>query len=116
MIDALGAFETRIKPNFSGLNKEPHFIRIQGLKPSQRYGIKKNFLELTDEELRVNVFDVVVDKIQVLVRDQINHTEGSVKEVVLAGGFGRNPYLKRKLQDLGCEVRQVIKVSEFEDR
>lgn len=115
MIDALGAFETRIKPNFSGRNKEPHFIRIQGLKSSQRHGIKKNFLELTDEELRVNVFDIVINTIQVLVRDQINHTEGSVKEVVLAGGFGRNPYLKRRLQILECVVRQGIKVSEFED-
>ncbi|EJP61364.1 Hsp70 family chaperone, putative [Beauveria bassiana ARSEF 2860] len=115
MIDALGAFETRIKPNFSGRNRDAHFIRIQGLKPSPRHGIKKNFLELTDDELRVNVFDIVINKIRVLVRDQIKHTEGSVKEVVLAGGFGRNPYLKRRLQNLDCVVRQGIKVSEFED-
>ncbi|EGX95281.1 Hsp70 family chaperone, putative [Cordyceps militaris CM01] len=115
MIDALGAFETKIKPSFSGRDREPHLIRIQGLKLSEQHGIQNNLLELTDEELRVNVFDIVVNKIQVLVRDQIRHTEGSVKEVVLAGGFGRNPYLKRKLQRMECVVRQRINVSEFED-
>lgn len=116
MIDALGAFETKIKPKFSGQNREPHFIRIQGLMPSKRHGItKKNILELTDEELRVNVFDKVINKILALVRDQISHTEGNVKEIVLAGGFGRNPYLKKELQNMNCVADHGIKVSGFED-
>ncbi|TQV94208.1 Hsp70 family chaperone [Cordyceps javanica] len=115
MGNALEAFETKIKPNFSGRNREPHFIRMTGHEESQRHGIGKKFLELTDEELCLNVFDIVIDKITELVRDQIRHTEGSVKEVVLAGGFGRNPYLKRKLKSLECVVHQDIKVSEFED-
>ncbi len=116
MIDALRAFETRVKPNFSGQNREPHLVRIQGLKPSARHGIRRNILELTDDELRVNVFDKVFDKIEALVRDQIINTDGSVKEIVLAGGLGRNPYLKRKLQNLPCVAVPKITVSAFEDR
>ncbi|OAQ98194.1 hypothetical protein LLEC1_02306 [Akanthomyces lecanii] len=116
MVDVLRTFETRIKPNFTGQAEEPHFIRIQGLKRSESHGIKKkNILELTDQELRVHVFDKVMEKIEALVRDQITHTEGSVKEIVLAGGFGRNPYLKRRLQGLPCVARQGITVWALEN-
>jgi hypothetical protein len=117
MVDALAAFETRIKPNFSGCARDVHTIRIGGLALSARHGVRyRGVLELTDDELRVHVFDVVVSRILPLVRDQIAHAEGRVKDVVLAGGFGRNPYLKKQLQELDCVVGQGITVSNLEDR
>ncbi|CZS93503.1 uncharacterized protein RAG0_03781 [Rhynchosporium agropyri] len=116
MIDALKDFEERIKPNFNGENKEGYNIRIGGLIKSERHGIDKNFLSLTTKELRQNVFEEVISKIQGLVRDQIAQTRGSVKEVILAGGFGNNPYLKKRLEKIDLVVNQGIKVQHFEDR
>ncbi|XMA20046.1 hypothetical protein WAI453_012837 [Rhynchosporium graminicola] len=115
MIDALKDFEERIKPNFNGENKEGYNIRIGGLIKSERHGIDKNFLSLTTKELRQNVFEEVISKIQGLVRDQIAQTRGSVKEVILAGGFGNNPYLKKRLEKIDLVVNQGIKVQHFED-
>ncbi|PVH67866.1 hypothetical protein DL98DRAFT_600035 [Cadophora sp. DSE1049] len=86
MVDAMRAFENRIKPDFTGESKDEHYIRIQGLVPSERHGVERNFLTLTTTELREKVFDEVITKIQGLVRDQIAHTNGTVKEVLLAGG------------------------------
>lgn len=117
MTDALTAFESTIKPNFTGIGKEPLLIRISGLKESPAHGVYfKNYLSLTVKELRHNVFDKVISKIEALVRDQIDHADGKVKMVVLAGGFGRNPYLKNRLEHLDCVKQQNIFVSAFEDR
>lgn len=116
MVDASKVFEERIKPNFTGESRDDHVIRIQGLVPSAHHGVERNFLTLTTTELRENVFDEVITKIQGLVRDQIAHTNGTVKEVLLAGGFGKNPYLKKKLEEIDSVVRQNIGVQQIENR
>lgn len=116
MIDASKAFEARIKPGFTGDNEDPHIIRIGGLKPSKPHGVEKNFLTLTTKELREKVFDVVITKIQGLVRDQIANTDGRVKEVLLAGGFGKNRYLQKRLTEIESVVQNKIRIREIENR
>jgi hypothetical protein len=113
---AVNDFEEKIKPNFTGDGKRDHRIIIGGLEPSARHGIVGNLLILTNKELRENVFDKVITKVQGLVRDQIANTNGRVKRVLLAGGFGRNPYLKKKLQEIESVERQKIQVKVIDDR
>jgi hypothetical protein len=114
--EAMKAFEEKIKPDFTGDGEDEHDIMIRGLKASARHGISENFLTLTNEELRENVFDEVISKVRGLVRDQIANTKGRVKAVLLAGGFGRNPYLKMKLQEIDSVVKQKIQVQQIENR
>lgn len=115
MIEATRMFEERIKPNFTGSGNEKT-IKLQGLKASRAHGIESNLLVLTTEELRVNVFDKVISKIEGLVSDQINNTQGPVTAVLLAGGFGKNPYLKRRLEKIETVKQNGIKVQLIENR
>lgn len=115
MVEATRIFEERIKPNFTGIGREKT-IKLQGLRESRHHGIESNLLVLTDEELRKNVFDKVIYKIEGLVRDQINNTHGPVTAVLLAGGFGKNPYLKKRLERIDTVIRNRIKVQLIENR
>lgn len=116
MIDASKAFEERIKPNFTGERDVEHSIRIQGLVESERHGVYPNFLTLTTPELRENVFDKVINIVQAHVSNQIANTKGPVKAVLLAGGFGKNPYLKKRLQEIDSVMRNGIKVIQIGNR
>jgi hypothetical protein len=116
MIEASKRFEESIKYQFTGESMDDHIIRIQGLIASQRHGIVQNFLILTTQELRVEVFDKIIDKIRDLVRDQIDHLKKLVKTVLLVGGFGRNPYLRRKLEDIDLVAKDNIRVQLIGDR
>lgn len=116
MNDALRAFEERIKPHFSGTSRDEYIIRIQGLAESRRHGVYRNFLTFSTDELCKNVFDEVISKVQGLVHDQINNTHGPVTAVLLAGGFGKNPYLKQRLQEIDVVVKNKIKVQLITDR
>ncbi|KAF9732889.1 hypothetical protein PMIN06_007483 [Paraphaeosphaeria minitans] len=115
MTEALRAFEDHIKPEFTGDRQDEKFIRIHGLKESKRHGVAKHILILKTEELRKHVFDEVISKVEGLVRDQINNTRRPVKAVLLAGGFGNNPYLKRRLEQNDAVVRNKIRVQLIEN-
>lgn len=60
-------------------------------------GIKGNKLHLSGKEIK-NVFEPVIDKVIVLVQDQIVATPKPVKAVLMAGGFGNSKYLKERIQ------------------
>ncbi|PVH95356.1 hypothetical protein DM02DRAFT_571322 [Periconia macrospinosa] len=115
MQDASKAFEEKIKPNFTGEKEGNENIRIQGLKASGRHGVGDNYLFLTTAELREHVFDEVILKIRNLVRDQIKNTKRDVTAVLLAGGFGQNPYLKKQLENIDIVVRKKTKVIVIEN-
>lgn len=108
-------FEGWIKPEFTGDDEQAFSIRLHGLLDSRRHGIQGGYLELYGKELRENVFDKVVTKVEALVRDQIANT-GGAKAVLLAGGFGQSSYLRQQLERLQ-EVREKgIKVQRIENR
>ncbi|CAI6334531.1 unnamed protein product [Periconia digitata] len=110
MLEASKAFEERIKPQFTGQKVGNDHIRIHGLVESKHHGVGENYLFLTTKELRENVFDEVVLKIKKLVRDQIKNTKPTVTAVLLAGGFGKNPYLKKRLEEIEMVSRNETKV------
>ncbi|OKL64061.1 hypothetical protein UA08_00165 [Talaromyces atroroseus] len=115
-IDALNEFEERTKRDFTGEGNEEYNIRIPGLVLSERHGIyNRNVLTLTTRELRKNIFDEVVFKVQGLVRDQIANTNGTVKAVLLAGGFGQNHYLQKKLKEIDIVVKDKIRVEQIDN-
>lgn len=107
--DALRFFEKEIKPRFTGNDDEVYYIMVQGLSESPRFRIKNRRLEVSGSDLREKVFEPVMKEIQKLVRNQISATTTDtvkVKAVLLAGGFGRNEYLRRKLQEtVGRDVQ-----------
>lgn len=110
--DAMRFFEEDIKPKFTG-DDEVRYIRVRGLPNNAIYGIKNKRVEISGRDLREKVFKPVIRDIQALVQKQIDATikgGARVKAVVLAGGFGRNEYLKMELQDIVppyVEVRLV---------
>ncbi|KAK2592046.1 hypothetical protein QQS21_010246 [Conoideocrella luteorostrata] len=118
--EALEKFEQTIKPDFTGEeeNSEDYGIRIHGLKASPRHGVSENYLNFTVKELREKVFDEVLTKVEGLVRDQIANTQrrARVRAVLLAGGFGQNPYLQKKLRKIDLVMRDKIKIIQIENR
>lgn len=110
MADATKEFEQRIKPHFTGEKVGNEHIRIQGLVANRRYGVGDNYLFLTTAELREHVFDEVIFKVRDLVRDQIKNTPPDVTAVLLAGGFGKNPYLKKKLEQIDLVIQNGTRV------
>ncbi|QKX64444.1 uncharacterized protein TRUGW13939_11618 [Talaromyces rugulosus] len=113
--ESLRKFEEVIKPEFTGENVEDASVWIEGLVPSRRHGVKKNLFTFTTAELRENVFDEVITKVQGLVRDQISHTKGKVNSVILAGRFGRNLYLKKKIEETDNVIKDGIIVEQIDN-
>lgn len=81
---------------------------VLGLSDNSRYGIKNRRLEIPSKDLQEKVFEPVIMEIQKLVQNQISETTAKtvkVKAVLLAGGFGQNEYLLRRLQTaVGIDV------------
>jgi hypothetical protein len=113
---AVEEFERRIKPEFTGDDDETYTIMVHGLQDSRSHGISGGTLQLSGKELRRHVFDEVITKIQGLVADQIANTSKPVKAVLLAGGFGRNTYLKHKLEQIPSVKEQRIRIQHIENR
>lgn len=110
--DALRIFEKDIKRKFAGDTNKTYRIRAKGLPDNSHLGIKKGFLEIPGKDIKA-VFEPVVKEIIKCVKTQIRATNTAnrkVKAVLLAGGFGRNEYLRSRLKSaLGdnVEVRKV---------
>ncbi|KAF8421674.1 hypothetical protein EV426DRAFT_565316 [Tirmania nivea] len=76
--------------------------------------VEDGFLEITREEMR-GVFNPVIQEILQLVREQINTvglgSQDSVSTILLVGGFGSSPYLKKQLSDnIAATYQNTIKV------
>lgn len=113
---AVDEFEKRIKAEFTGDDEDTHTIMVHGLSDSPQHGIVGNALELSGKELRVNVFNEVITKIQGLVRDQIENTSGEIKAILLAGGFGQSAYLKQQLELMPSVIERRIMIEQIENR
>ncbi|EFY93664.1 Hsp70 family chaperone, putative [Metarhizium acridum CQMa 102] len=101
-------FEQDVKPHFSGKDDENAYYETYGL--GDNIGIPNDILEISGKDIREKIFDPVIRRIQILVRDQITVTvnEGEkVTAVLLAGGFGNNAYLRTSLESI-CRDRSVV--------
>ncbi|KAJ8133512.1 hypothetical protein O1611_g102 [Lasiodiplodia mahajangana] len=112
--DALAQWESEIKRNFNGDVNEHFFIPVGGLPDTPDLGIRESRFEIPGESVK-QLFEPVVSEILGLVNSQISETnrnEKTVKAVLLAGGFGRNEYLKKRIQR---EVGEAIKVERMKE-
>lgn len=109
---ALKVFEKDIKRKFAGDTSRTYTIRVRQLPDNSALGIRRGFLEIPGKDIK-RVFEPVVREIVKRVKLQIQATESKakkVKAVLLAGGFGRNEYLRSRLKDelgVNVDVRKV---------
>ncbi|KAI1128576.1 actin-like ATPase domain-containing protein [Nemania abortiva] len=112
--DALARWESEIKRSFNGDTSKRFFIPARGLPDTPDLGIRGGKVEVPGKKVK-ELFDPVISDILRLVNSQIDETiknEKTVKAVLLAGGFGRNEYLKRRIQE---EVGEAVKVEKMKD-
>lgn len=112
---ALRIFEKDIKRKFAGNTSKTYSIRVRGLPDNASFGIKNGYLDIPGKDIK-KVFEPVVKEIVRKVKAQIKATNSSdvkVKAVLLAGGFGRNEYLRIRLKE---EIDASIDVRKIENR
>ncbi|ORY66494.1 uncharacterized protein BCR38DRAFT_473718 [Pseudomassariella vexata] len=115
-MDAMARWESQTKRIFNGdtgPNKR-YPMPARGLQDTPDYGIRNGKFEISGKTVK-KLFDRVVDKILKLVTSQIEETKKRkkvAKAVLLAGGFGRNEYLKKRIQET---VGLAVKVEKMKD-
>lgn len=98
--DAMEKWEKDTKRNFKGDTNRTYSLPARGIPDDCRLNIRRGYLEVPGEEVK-RIFDCVIPEILNLVRGQIHKVRQDnkiVKAVLLAGGFGRNEYLKRSIE------------------
>lgn len=114
--DAMTKWETELKRNYTGDSSadRKYLIPARRIEDDRTLGIKKDHLEVSGSRMK-KIFESVVSQIVVLVRGQLSEVKKSgkvVKAVLLAGGFGRNEYLRKRIQ---TEVGTRVKVKKMKD-
>ncbi|KAI4601689.1 hypothetical protein KJ359_011820 [Pestalotiopsis sp. 9143b] len=104
-----------IKKGFDGKTDNSWTIRARGLPDNERLRIRNGTFKVTGSHVK-QVFEPVIQNILALVQSQITESKkgdpNSVKAVLLAGGFGNNPYLKARIQE---SVGKSIMVDRMHD-
>lgn len=101
--EAMAKFEQKIKRDFYGGEEEVH-IPVPGLSDNSAKGVKRNRLRLSRAEMEC-LFEPSVIATTVLVKAQVKKTKKTVKAILLVGGFGQSPYLRKKIQEVvGPEI------------
>jgi hypothetical protein len=96
---AMEHFETDIKRNFdSDPDVDKYIIPAWGFGNNRPPGVEKNKLLLSRDTMQ-KIFEPVITEILPLVQAQIDASEKTVKAVLLAGGFGPNVYLQKRIQE-----------------
>jgi hypothetical protein len=112
--DALARWESDIKRNFDGDTRRKYFIPARGLPDTPDLGIRGSKFEISGKQVK-ELFEPVIAEILSLVKSQTLETQKrgkAAKAVLLAGGFGRNEYLKKRIQDT---VGTNMKVERMQD-
>lgn len=89
-------------------------VPARGLPDEPNLSIKGGKFAISGKEVQ-DLFEPVISEILDLVRSQIAETRKAgrvTKAVLLAGGFGRNEYLKKRIQ---AEVGESVKVARMKD-
>ncbi|GJN85884.1 hypothetical protein PLIIFM63780_009458 [Purpureocillium lilacinum] len=111
MEHAIANFNAEIKHAFDGVDERAPFVISAGPVMDDDFVIS-----IQAAEIRTKVFDPVVSGICDLIHDHMNVAElqrlsernRGVRTLYLAGGFGENEYLKKRIQaTVGNEVRVV---------
>jgi molecular chaperone DnaK (HSP70) len=111
--DAMQRFEVWTKRHFRGEDSD-FIIPVAGLAVNPPLGIhKRGKLRLTLEEM-IKIFEPVVSMMATLVQSQIKATKVEVKAVLLVGGFGQSPYLKKMIQEIVGPAIEVLQPADGE--
>jgi len=97
--DAMNRFETKIKREFNGDLRKSFYVPARGLAANPSLDIANGQVEITGKRLQ-KIFEPVITEVLGLVNAQIKATKPkAVTAVLLAGGFGRSEYLKKRIQE-----------------
>lgn len=106
--DALDRWESDIKRNFTGDTRKKYYIPARGVPDNPELGIRGGKFEISGKKVK-ELFEPVVGQILELVKSQVAETRRSsktAKAVLLAGGFGRNEYLRQRIKmAVGADVK-----------
>ena len=104
--EAMQEFE-QIKRKFHGQAGQ-WSVNVNGLSSEiPDKGATRGKLRLTLKEM-LSIFEPVVSMMTTLVTNQIKETQKQVKAVILVGGFGQSPYLKRMIQKvIGPDIELI---------
>ena len=92
--EALEYFETVVKTSFDG--HRDFLVPVHGVGP--RRGVNRGRLEVTASDLK-GIFEPVIREVLRLINDQVQQTARAVKLILLVGGFGSSPYLRKCIRE-----------------
>lgn len=101
-------FETA-KRRFAGNRNEDFMIPVPGIPDDQSKSIFRGRLRLTGDDM-ADIFEPVLKDVLRLVKEQIVTTNTQVKSVLLVGGFGQSPYLRKYIREHISKKIDVIQV------
>lgn len=107
--DALDKWESEVKRNFTGDDEKKYIIPARRIDDDRSLGVRNQKLEILGRRMKT-IFDPIITQIIDLVNGQIKAVNKNVNAVLLAGGFGRNEYLRRSIQAAvgnGVKVRRM---------
>ena len=113
--DALARWEAEIKRNFSGDTEKRFYLPARGLSDNSTLGIRGSKFAITGNQVKA-LFEPVVSEVVGLVKSQIVETKKNEKTVVavlLAGGVGRNEYLRKRIQEAVGETVRVERIKDW---
>ncbi|KAG6358851.1 hypothetical protein INS49_012370 [Diaporthe citri] len=120
MQDAMTKWESEIKRNFNGIDDGRCLVPCRRIDDDEHLNIKNGSLKISCERMK-EIFSPVIKDILKLVKGQIEEVqkqqklqgqEAKINAVLLAGGFGRNEYLRDRIQ---AAVGQNVTVKKMED-
>ena len=93
----------RLIPDHSTIEPFDSPCVVPGLLDNPGLAVLRGKLEVTGPEMKT-IFDPVIDEVLKLVKGQIEATKTSIKAVLLVGGFGQNPYLRKRIREVVGEI------------
>ncbi|KAG8164168.1 hypothetical protein KVR01_006086 [Diaporthe batatas] len=97
---AVDSFDTRIKPivNSARLASNQRFyVPVPGLSDNQQAGISNELLMVSAFDI-VSFFQPCIERIKLLVAEQIAASNVPITAIIMVGGFGQRQYLKEELE------------------
>ncbi|CAG8973419.1 hypothetical protein HYALB_00006445 [Hymenoscyphus albidus] len=94
-------FEIRHKRSQEFRDKRKKFY-VQGLRPCSERSFLQNYVVLSNEEMRKEIFEPIVRRVEALLQTILQrclHANKRIKQVFLVGGFGASPYLRVRLSE-----------------
>lgn len=105
--EAMQRFESVVKRTFEGSTDHDFMFPVPGIADDPELGVRRGRIRVTGKEMQ-KLFLPTIRDIEKLVREQIQTSRAEVKAVLLVGGFGQSPYLRKHLRDCFSPGVQVI--------